>query len=198
MLFHSFPTRLGRGAVAGMLFLTLAAASNSHAQSSRLTARLVAGATSPSGSLKDVYGAGGLGGVQAAVTINSRLSATVSTTWANAPTRRSQTLPAYAFAWTYDGGLEFRIAETSGAWTLSPFVGAGVGSRSYVLPDPVTMSVTGLAGFGSVGTDIGKPNGRWGFRAEVRGYQASYSDLERRTARANGNDLNLMVGISRR
>ena len=76
--------------------------------------------------------------------------------------------------WQYDRGAELRAPSwlNSGAWDFTPFVGLGGGGRTYNYRDLDVNSKTNIAGFGTVGGELGY--GRIGLRVEGRDYVSQF------------------------
>lgn len=198
--FTSSP-RVGRGIAVGLIAVAAAGVPVAAQEPGPVTTRLIAGAVTPIGDLKDWYGNGGLGGVQATWQMKPWLATTASMSWANAPTRRRDGIPDFAVGWTYDAGLETRVPDwklTIGSTDVAPFAGGGIGSRAYYLPTSVQGSTTGFAGYGALGADAGRHGSRWGLRLEARGYRTSFTDVQKSVARASGTDVAWMLGLARR
>lgn len=73
-----------------------------------------------------------------------------------------------------DLGAEVRSGQrrVAGPVSLGVFAGAGGGMRKYHFRRPTAEGSSHLAGYGSVGVDLGV--GRAGLRVEARGYLAGY------------------------
>jgi hypothetical protein len=191
------PTRLSRGLRFAFL-LCLLTAGPAAAQGPFAT-RLLFGAVSPVGGLKDWYAAGGLAGVQASWSLNENFAATGTTYWANAASRRRDGHPSQAVGWNLDVGVEGhspRFGFQNAKWDVKPFVGIGAGTRSYSFPTTVQGSTTGWGGYASLGADFWRHEGRFGLRTELRGYRASYTDVQQSIPRATGTDLVALLGLS--
>ena len=79
----------------------------------------------------------------------------------------------------YDAGAEiFRVISASrenGHWTLRPFLGAGLGARTYDFHDVDSGSETNFLGYASLGTELQHKN--IALRIEARDYLSRFSGL---------------------
>ena len=105
-----------------------------------------------------------------------------------------QTLDIYQ----YDVGAELRAASlwSDEMWSFTPFVGAGVGGRTYNYRDLNVDSKTDFDGYGSLGGDIAL--GAIGFRLEARDYVSQFKPLTGAGATKTRNDVGLAAGFSYR
>lgn len=105
-----------------------------------------------------------------------------------------QTLDIYQ----YDVGAELRAASLWGGTMLNvtPFVGLGVGGRTYDYRDLDVDSRTNVDGYGALGGDIGF--GAVGFRIEARDYVSQFKPLVGGGAAKTRNDIGLAAGVSYR
>ena len=98
-------------------------------------------------------------------------------------------------AFTYDVGAEFRAPKLIGgnAISLSPFAGIGAGGRSYNYRSLSAPATSNVAGYGSVGGELGV--GRIRLRLEARDYLTGFRPLAGEGATRSGNDVVLMGGL---
>lgn len=76
----------------------------------------------------------------------------------------------------YDGGVELASHRSSDdQWKLGPFVGAGLGARTYKLNRFTSSDHTDFDGYGSVGGELSRS--RLGARLEVRDYVSRFKDV---------------------
>lgn len=97
--------------------------------------------------------------------------------------------------YAYNVGAELGLVRRlSGHWELRPFVGAGIGGRSYQYR-PTTMSDrTCFAGYGALGTEI--QNGRLGFRFEGRGNAFCFRSPMPGVQSETRGDIGLSLGMA--
>jgi len=109
-------------------------------------------------------------------------------------TAGDQTLDIYQ----YDVGAELRAASLydAGLWNFTPFVGLGLGGRTYSYRDLNVDSKTNFDGYGALGGDIGF--GPIGFRIEARDYVSQFKPLTGTGDTKTRNDIGLAAGLSYR
>lgn len=95
----------------------------------------------------------------------------------------------------YDVGVEARAASLvdNGTFDFSPFIGAGLGGRTYSYRDFDADSKTHFNGYGAVGGDLGY--GRVGLRVEARDYVSRYTPLDGIGDTEARNDIALAAGL---
>ena len=152
------------------------------------------GVVVPTGAQRTRVAQGKLTAAQVSYVVRPALAVTASLGWAR--TRDIATVnDPKVDAFTYDLGAEFRAPRLIGgnAISFSPFAGVGAGGRSYnyrSLSAPATYNV---AGYGSVGGELGV--GRIRLRLEARDYLAGFKPLAGEGAGHSGNDVVLMGGL---
>lgn len=152
--------------------LTLAAAPAA-AQTGRVEIRPVVGAYVPAGAQADQ--------LEPSVAVGGQLSygwlrnlAVVGTVW-YAPTERDGDGEDGVDVLSYDLGVEL-FADRPVLGPLRPFVGGGVGGRSFSFEDDAVDGETNLAGYVSAGTNVDLAP-RVSLRAEGRGYLSDSKGL---------------------
>lgn len=96
---------------------------------------------------------------------------------------------------TADLGVEVRPTMwfANRAATLSPFVGAGAGTRSYNYRSIDADATNNLAGYVAAGAELGR--GRIGVRVEVRDYATGFKPLVGAGRSDTRNDVVMMLGM---
>ena len=95
----------------------------------------------------------------------------------------------------YDAGLEMARRSTGMLWNLSPFVGAGLGARSYRLRgSSVGSAQNDFDGYGAVGGEVDR--NRLGARIEVRDYVSRFKGIEGQEPSSTRNDVMLAGAIT--
>ena len=142
------------------------------------------------GVVKDAH----LTALQVSYAIRPSLAITSTVGWARSRDLASVNDPKLD-VFTYDLGAEARGPElfTGRAVTLSPFVGAGAGARSYNYRKLDVDATHNVAAYGAVGGELGM--GRFGLRLEVRDYVAGFKPLSGVGTASTRNDVVIMAGV---
>ena len=198
-------SRVHLAALAAFALSSVLAATKGNAQdvaSSRQGAfevRPYAGAYIPTGKQRDLLKDAVLVGAQASYRIVPQLAITGAFGWSPSKDRITagdQTLDLYQ----YDVGAELRApswyTSGSGSWDFTPFVGLGVGGRTYSYRDLDVGSKTNVAGYGALGGEAGF--GRAGVRIEARDYVSQFKPLTGGGDSKTRNDVTLAAGLTLR
>ena len=96
---------------------------------------------------------------------------------------------------TYDLGAEFRSTRWANgqATTFSPFVGVGVGGRSYNYHGPHVDATHNPAGYLSAGGEFGR--GRVRLRLELRDYVTGFKPFNGVGSGSVRNDVTAIIGL---
>jgi len=99
--------------------------------------------------------------------------------------------------WQYDLGAELRAPSwlTSGAWDFTPFIGLGGGGRTYNYRDLDVDAKTNVAGYGTLGGEIGF--GLIGLRIEGRDYVSQFKPFDGGDSKTR-NDVTVAAGLTLR
>lgn len=193
----SFVRRGAAGAAA--LFALGAIPSVGRAQSlgSQFELRPFVGAFIPTGDQRDFLKDAVLVGGQASWRVVPALAFTGTFAWSPSKDRitaGNQTLDIYQ----YDVGAELRVPAgyNAGFVDFTPFVGLGLGGRTYNYRDLDVNSTTNFDGYGAVGGDIGL--GPIAFRIEGRDYVSQFKPLTGTGSTKTRNDIGLAAGIAYR
>lgn len=149
------------------------------------------GANIPTGDQRDFLKDAVLVGAQASWNASQNIALTGSFSWAPAKDRitaADQTLDTYQ----YDVGLEAR----SPAVTLNrivPFIGAGLGGRTYNYRDLDVESKSNFAGYGALGVDASL--GLLSVRVEGRDYISRFQPLTGGGETKTRNDVALFAAV---
>jgi hypothetical protein len=153
--------------------------------------RPIVGAYVPTGDQRDFLKDAVLAGVQGSLNFGTNFAVTGSFGWSPSKdklTPGDQKIDAYQ----YDLGLEVRTPDAY-LGGITPFVGAGLGGRTYSYRDLNVDSKTNFDGYGAVGVDIGL--GRVGARIEARDYVSRFQPLTGRGDTNTRNDIGLFAGL---
>jgi hypothetical protein len=164
--------------------------------SSSFELRPYVGAYIPTGDQRDLLKDAVLVGAQASWRVVPRLAVTGTFGWAPSKDRVTagdETLDLYQ----YDIGAEARAPSwyRRGSWDFTPFVGLGIGGRTYKYRDLDDVDAkTNVAGFGALGGEVGF--GRVGLRLEARDYVSRFEPLTGTGDATTRNDVTLAAGVT--
>jgi hypothetical protein len=195
-------TRSRLVAVAAFALTSALGAANANAQtvtshgSNGFELRPYAGAFIPTGQQRDFLKDAVIVGGQASYRIVPQLAITGTLGWSPSKDRITpgdQKLDV----WQYDLGAELRAPSwlNSGAWDFTPFVGLGGGGRTYNYRDLDVDSKTNVAGYGTLGGELGY--GRIGLRVEGRDYVSQFKPFTGGDSKTR-NDVTVAAGLSLR
>ena len=138
--------------------------------------RVSSGALLPTGGQRDLIESAKMTAAQVSWTPRPAFAITGTFGWARSRDLVAVDAPKLD-AFTADIGVEARHAAwfAGRAVTFDPFVGIGVGSRSYDYHHIRTNATHNLSGYGSVGGELGV--GRVGLRVEARTYLSGSKPL---------------------
>jgi hypothetical protein len=154
------------------------------------------GAYIPTGDQRDLLKDAVLVGAQASWRATRHLAVTGTFGWAPSEDRvlaGDETLDLYQ----YDVGAEARAPSwyNAGSWDFTPFIGLGVGGRTYNYRDLDNVdSKTNVAGYGALGGEVGF--GRLGLRLEARDYISRFEPLTGDGDAKTRNDVTLAAGLT--
>jgi hypothetical protein len=179
--------------------LTLSLANPLEAQSTNLgnfEIRPYVGAYIPTGDQRDLFKDAVLVGAQGSYRFTPVIALTATVGWS--PTEdRLLTAQETVDLWQYDIGAEFRApAWLQGeSWDFSPFVGLGIGGRTYDYRDRDNVDAkTNVAGYGALGGEFGF--GQFGLRIEGRDYISRFEPLIGTGEAKTRNDIAVAAGLT--
>ena len=95
----------------------------------------------------------------------------------------------------YDVGIEYGLVRPMGArWQIKPFLGLGVGGRTYTYADDALIGNTCTAGYGALGTEF--QVGRTALRLEARDFVHCFKAPVAGAERTTRNDVALSLGVA--
>jgi hypothetical protein len=151
--------------------------------------RPFAGAFIPIGDQRDVLKDTWMVGGQAGVELAGSMHALATLAWA---ANRGSHDPAL---FDYNAGLEaFRPFAMTPDWQFRPFVGAGLGARTYVDHGNGSHTETAFAGYGALGTEF--QLSRIALRLEGRDYISRFKGLAGTDHARTANDLAFTSGVA--
>ena len=171
----------------------LAAQDEAPRYTSRFNFATYAGASIPTGDLRNSFDNGFLLGAQSTYDLGTHLGLLGSFDWTH-PTTKLVTTDAHANVYQANLGLELGGARSSAArWALRPFVDLGGGVRRYTFSSSALTDRTRGVAFGAAGTEltVGRTALRVAASDNVFSYEASTPDA----TRATRNDVGLSIGI---
>jgi hypothetical protein len=191
-------TTLGIG---GLLVATASAEAQDQVLTTRgasgaFEVRPYVGAYIPTGDQRDLLKDAVLVGAQASYRALNWLAVTGTFGWSPSKDRVTagdQTLDLYQ----YDIGAEARAPSwySAGSWDFTPFVGLGIGGRTYNYRDLDDVDAkTNVAGYGALGGEVGF--GRLGLRVEARDYVSRFEPLIGDGDAKTRNDVTLAAGLT--
>ncbi len=178
---------------------TIALASTASAQLAPTSGRswellTSSGALVATGAQRDAIKDAPLSTLQLSYVIDSRIAVTSMVGWARSRDLAAANDPKLD-VFTFDVGAELR-ADRMGSEegvTFAPFVGAGAGSRSYNYRSLDVDATHNVAGYASLGGDVGM--GRVHLRLEARDYVSGFKPLTGAGTSQTRNDVIAFVGL---
>jgi hypothetical protein len=197
----SVVTTARRTAIVSAGLLSVVAATRTvHAQSAASTEpawalRFTSGALVGTGAQRDVLKDAQVSAVQLSWLVHPAIAITGSFAWARSRDLLTAGRPRLD-VFTSDAGVEVRPMQlfADRAVTLRPFVGAGVGARSYNYRKLDVDATNNLAGYAAVGGELAM--GRVGLRLEARDYATGFKPLIGAGTSATRNDVVITAGLS--
>lgn len=152
------------------------------------------GALVPTGAQRHALEVAPLSTAQLSYVVRSRFAVTTMLGWARSRDLAAAGDPRLS-VFAYDLGVEARAPrERAGsAVTLTPFVGAGVGGRSYNHRDLDADATHRVAGYGALGVQLGV--GRVHLRLEARDYVTRFGSLAGGGKVEARNDVMVLAGL---
>ena len=177
----------------GMLLVGASAVSAQMQPQRFLEIRPAAGAVLPTGDQRDLFDDAASFGLQTAFEVKPSLHLVATFGWTPVNQKFSNVDPDVN-VFSYDVGAEFNLVVPMGQkWEWKPFVGAGVGGRTYDYDASTLGSHTCTAGYATLGTEF--QYGVTALRLEARDYLYCYNDpvADENLTR---NDIALSVGVA--
>jgi Outer membrane protein beta-barrel domain len=177
--------------------LTLTLANRLEAQSTAVgnfEIRPYVGAYIPTGDQRDFFKDAVLVGAQGSYRFTPALALTATVGWS--PTEDRVRPGQDVDLLQYDIGAELRAPSWLGgeSWDFSPFVGLGVGGRTYDYRDLDVDAKTNVAGYGALGGEFGF--GQFGLRIEARDYISRFEPIIGEGEAKTRNDVALAAGLT--
>jgi hypothetical protein len=158
-----------------------------------LELRPLIGAYVPTGAQRDYFDDAAIYGLQAAFEYRPTLHFVGSFTWS--PSHNNFVAVDDAVnMFQYDVGAEFNLVRSLGAgWDLKPFLGLGVGGRTYNYDAMSLATRTFVAGYGVIGTEFQYRS--VAIRLEGRDYLSDFQNPLIGGSEAR-NDLGFSIGLA--
>lgn len=162
--------------------------------SSSFEIRPYVGAYLPTGDQRDLLKDAVFAGAQASYRVIPALAITATLGWS--PTEERLGTRQKLDIFQYDLGAELRGAGwvERESWNFTPFVGLGVGGRTYDYRDLDVDAKTNVAGYGALGGEFGF--GRLGLRIEGRDYLSRFKPLTGTGDTDTRNDVSVAAGLT--
>src|SRR6266540_4264727 len=181
----SIDTRLGVLAVATLL--AGATTLSAQARTIRPEIRPFAGAVIPTGDQRNLFLDAPMVGVQTAVELKPSLHVVGTFAWVPAQDNVN--------IFKYDVGVELGFVQPiGGSWELRPFIGAGVGGRTYAYQASTLSDKTCTAGYGALGTEF--QLARTALRLEARDNVYCFRSPVAGVSSQTRNDIGLAFGVA--
>jgi hypothetical protein len=152
------------------------------------------GAMIPVGSQRDLFTDAALFGIQAAVELRPSLHVLGTFAWTPGQDRYGVS-ENNVDIFQYNLGVELGFVEPlAGNWELRPFVGAGLGGRTYAYQAGTLADRTCTAGYGALGTEfqLARTALRFEARNNVFCFRSPVAGVGSRTR----NDIALSLGVA--
>jgi hypothetical protein len=162
------------------------------AQNYKYEIRLEGGGWYPTGAIADELKNAGTVGATASWTFSPDWSALISGSWT--PSReKDPAAPQHVNIYQYDLGIEWStMTGEVYRWEVSPFVGAGLGSRSYSPQRLGTPSQSVFDGYLAAGVSFGSDQETW--RIGIRNCVSGWKGIIKTTS-TTGDDVAIIAGI---
>ena len=192
----SFASRPAALALAGALTIGAALSPGIARAQGQLEIRTIGGAFIPMGDQRDELKGGKMFGLSAAYHLTPKLSLTGGAAWSGSEAKLFDDTPKVN-VYHYDVGAEYQLfhAAPGDDWHFRPFIGAGIGGRTYDT-EGLDTHATSFTGYGSLGVVMNYK--KMGFYVEGRDYLSSYEGLTGFDERSTRNDLGIRTGMSLR
>lgn len=155
--------------------------------------RPFAGAYVPAGNMRNYFKSGFTLGGQAAYQLTPNFHVLATGSFTSADSKLAPT-DAKSYLWSYDVGAELGLVRSlTTDWAFHPFVGAGLGARTFDYNELTFANKTALAGYGAVGGEL--QTGPVALRFEARSNALTYKNPV--TAKnSTESDLGFALGLA--
>lgn len=180
------------GAVA--LIVALPAAAGATMLSRNAEIRPFVGGLFPTGTLHNELSSSFLAGAQLGYKLPIPLHLVGTFAWT--PSRAKDLADTRTNIFLYDAGVTYspyRSTAVTG-WSIHPFIGAGLGARTYSFSNTKLSDQTAFDGYGAIGGEF--MSNRIGARLELRDYGSRLKGLDSQHERATRNDLMLQGAVT--
>lgn len=156
--------------------------------------RPFAGAIIPTGDQRNLFQDAPMVGLQTAVELRPSLHIVGTFAWVPAQNKYSVTQDNVNI-FQYNVGVELGFVQPlAGNWELRPFIGAGVGGRTYDYQAATLANKTCVAGYGALGTEF--QLARTALRLEARDNVFCFQSPIAGVGSKTRNDIGLAFGIA--
>ena len=156
--------------------------------------RPFAGAMIPTGGQRALFGDAAVAGLQVALELKPSLHLLSTFTWSPGHERFGLGSDRVTIL-EYNVGVEFGFVEPlAGRWELRPFIGAGLGGRSYAYEASALADRHCNAAYGAVGAEF--QLARTALRLEVRDHAYCFRSPVAGVSSTGANDIGLSLGVA--
>lgn len=153
------------------------------------------GAYMPTGSQRDLFKDAVVAGAQVALELNANTSLLGNFGWTPTKNRLTGLSDNTTNTYMYDLGVELaKASRLTEGWEFKPFVGAGLGGRTYDYMDASLGRQSFFDGYGALGTEF--QMGRTALRAEMRDYVSSFTEPFGARNSSTRNDITFNLGFA--
>jgi hypothetical protein len=148
----------------------------------------------PAGALREEFKSATTLGVQTALELTPFMHAVATLGWTHGHNKYQGFSNEVTYIWQYDVGAEFNLTREWGAtWLIKPFIGAGIGGRTYDYKAVNVGTTTCSAGYSALGSELQK--GVVALRFEARNYFTCF-ESPITAKKKTRNDVGLAFGLA--
>lgn len=159
-----------------------------------LELRPFGGVLIPTGELADDFKTATMAGGQVALELSPVFHLMGTAAWTHGHNKFANVTDDVTYVWQFDVGAEYTYLRVPvGGFMFRPFVGLGVGARTYDYKEANFDTKTCTAGYGALGTEFQK--GNWALRGEARDYLTCYTNPVTDVKKTR-NDVGIALGLA--
>ena len=159
-----------------------------------LELRPFGGVLIPTGALADDFKTAAMAGGQVAFELSPVLHLMGTAAWTQGHNKFPDVTDDVTYVWQFDVGAEYTFLRVPmNTVMFRPFVGLGLGARTYDYKEADFDTKTCTAGYGALGTEFLR--GDWALRAEARDYMTCYTNPVTNLKKTR-NDVGIALGFA--